>query len=246
MYVTHQQGILCPMETKQRLSKVLAAAGVASRRQCEELIFNGLVTVNGVITLTPQTLVSLKEDAICVEKRKIAAEEPKLYFLLNKPKGYICSNARVGTKKIVRDLFGAVPERLFTVGRLDRETTGLLIVTNDGHFANQVIHPSSNITKEYLVKTQNEPFHNQLVQISNGVDIDGDWVKPVKVTKVRKGTLKIVVKEGKKREVRLLVQQTGLEVLELKRIRIGGLQLGELPEGSYREMTESEKQAIFS
>lgn len=246
MYFTQHQGILFHMETKQRLSKVLAAAGVASRRQCEELIFDGLVTVNGTIVLVPQTLVSLKEDTICVEKRKISAPEEKLYFILNKPKGYICSNARVGTKKIVRDLFGAISERLFTVGRLDRETTGLLIVTNDGHFANKVIHPSSNLTKEYLVKTQNEPFHNQLVQISNGIDIDGDWVKPVKVTKVRKGTLKIVVKEGKKREVRLLVQQTGLEVLELKRIRIGGLLLGDLPEGSYRELTEAEKQAIFS
>jgi 23S rRNA pseudouridine2605 synthase len=234
------------METKQRLSKVLAAAGVASRRQCEELIFDGLVTVNGVITLLPQTLVSLEEDSIYVEKTKISAKEKKLYFLLNKPKGYICSNARVGTKKIVRDLFGAVSERLFTVGRLDRETTGLLIVTNDGHFANKVIHPSSNITKEYLVKTQNEPFHDQLVQISNGVDIDGDWVKPIKVTKVRKGTLKIVIKEGKKREVRLLVGQTGLEILELKRIRIGGLLLGDIPEGSSREMSEAEKQAIFS
>lgn len=234
------------METKQRLSKVLAAAGIASRRQCEEIIFDGKVTVNGKIVLLPQTLVSLEEDAICVDKIKISSEEKKVYFLLNKPKGYICSNARVGTKKIVRDLFGAVSERIFTVGRLDRETTGLLIVTNDGHFANKVIHPSSGITKEYLVKTQNEPFHEQLVKISNGIDIDGDWVKPVKVTKVRKGTLKIVVREGKKREVRLLVQQTGLEVLELKRIRIGGLLLGEIPEGSYREMSEAEKQAIFS
>jgi 23S rRNA pseudouridine2605 synthase len=246
LYFTPDQGILFAMETKQRLSKVLAGAGVASRRQCEELVFEGKVTVNGVITLLPQTLVSLKGDSICVEKRKISAEEKKLYFLLNKPKGYICSNARVGTKRIVRDLFGAISERLFTVGRLDRETTGLLIVTNDGHFSNKVIHPSSNITKEYLVKTQQEPFHKQLLQISAGIDIDGDWVKPVKVTKVRKGTLKIVVKEGKKREVRLLVQQTGLEVLELKRIRIGGLLLGEIPEGSYKEMSEAERQAIFS
>lgn len=234
------------METKKRLSKALAASGVASRRQAEELIFAGKVSVNGTIIKVPQTLVSVKHDTICVDNLKVAREERKLYFLLNKPKGFICSNARVGTKKIVRDLFGAVPERLFTVGRLDRETTGLLIVTNDGHFANKVIHPSANITKEYLVKTQNEPFYEQLVQISEGLDIDGDFVKPIKVTKVRKGTIKIVIKEGKKREVRLLVQKAGLEVLELKRIRIGGLLLGSIPEGSYREMTESEKQSIFS
>lgn len=237
------------METKnntQRLSKVLAAAGVASRRQCEELIFSGKVSVNGTVVRVPQTQVSAEKDLICFDGKKISTEEKKVYFLLNKPRNYICSNARVGTKKIVKDLFAAVPERVFTVGRLDRETTGLLIVTNDGHFANKVIHPSSNITKEYLVKTHNEPFHEQLVQISKGIEIDGDWIQPVSVEKVRKGTIKIVVREGKKREVRLLVQQTGLEVLELMRIRIGGLLLGNIPEGSFREMTEAEKRAIFS
>lgn len=233
------------METKKRLSKVLAAAGIASRRRAEELIFEGKVSVNGQVVKVPQTLVSLKSDDIRVEKRRLAKEERKLYFLLNKPKGYICSSARVGTKKIVLDLFQGVSERLFTVGRLDRDTTGLLIVTNDGHFANQVIHPSSNITKEYLVKTRNEPFFEQLKQISDGVEIDGTFVKPIKVRKVRKGTIKVVVKEGKKREVRLLVEQTGLEILELKRIRIGALSLGDIPEGTYRELSENEKAALL-
>lgn len=233
------------MEQKKRLSKALASAGVASRRQCEELIFDGKVSVNGVIVRVPQTLVSWETDTISVDNKKLTKEESKLYFLLNKPRGYICSNARVGTKKIISDLFKAVPERLFTVGRLDRDTTGLLIVTNDGHFANKVIHPSANITKEYLVKTHAEPFHEHLVAISKGIEIDGDWVQPVKVSKVRKGTLKVVVREGKKREVRLLVEQTGLKVLELTRIRIGGLLLGDLPEGSYRDLTESDKQSIF-
>lgn len=234
------------MEKKNRLSKVLAAAGIASRRAAEELIFSGKVTVNGSVTTLPQTLVSLTKDKIYCDGKPIQKKEEKLYFLLNKPKGYICSNARVGTKKIVRDLFAHIPQRLFTAGRLDRETTGLLIVTNDGHFANKVIHPSSNITKEYLVKTEQEPFHEQLACIAKGVLIDGDFVKPIRVQKVRKGTLKIVIKEGKKREVRFLVQQAGLKVLELKRIRIGGLLLGSLPEGSYRLMTEAEKKAIFS
>ncbi len=233
------------METKKRLSKALAAAGVASRRGAEDLIFAGKVSVNGVIVTAPQTLVSWDQDVICVDKKTISREESKLYFLLNKPRGYICSNARVGTKKIISDLFTSIPERLFTIGRLDRDTTGLLLVTNDGHFANRVIHPSANITKEYLVKTHSEPFHEQLQQISHGIEIEGDWVQPVKVTKVRKGTLKVVVREGKKREVRLLVEQTGLKVIELKRIRIGGLLLGDIPEGSYRTLTEAEKESIF-
>jgi 23S rRNA pseudouridine2605 synthase len=233
------------METKKRLSKALSAAGIASRRHCEDLIFSGQVSVNGQIVLEPQTLVSWESDEICLNGKKLSGEEKKVYLILNKPRGYICSNARVGTKKIVSDLFQGFKKRLFSVGRLDRDTTGLLIVTNDGHFANKVIHPSSNISKEYLVKTHQEPFHEQLVAISKGIEIDGDWIQPVRVTKVRKGTLKVVVKEGKKREVRLLVEQTGLKVMELKRIRIGGLLLGDLPEGSFRELSEKEKQSIF-
>ncbi len=233
------------METKKRLSKALAAAGVASRRKAEELIFEGKVSVNGTVVNVPQTLVSWETDSIYEDNKKNNKEEKKLYFLLNKPKGYICSNARIGTKKIISDLFQLTPERLFTVGRLDRDTTGLLIVTNDGHFANKVIHPSANITKEYLVKTNTEPFHEHLLKISKGIEIDGDWVQPVKVTKVRNGTIKVVVREGKKREVRLLVEQTGLKVLELTRIRIGGLILGALAEGSYRDLTESDKESLF-
>lgn len=230
---------------KQRLSKVLAASGVASRRASEELIFEGKVSVNGVRITVPQTLVSIDSDQISVDGKLVHVEEEKRYFILNKPKGYICSNARVGTKKIVLDLFKNVSERLFTVGRLDRDTTGLIIVTNDGHFANSVIHPSAGITKEYLVKTHIEPFHEHLVKISAGIEIDGDWVHPVKVSKVRKGTLKIVVREGKKREVRLLVEQTGLKVLSLTRIRIGGLLLGNLPEGLHRPLSIHERESIF-
>lgn len=234
------------MENKKRLSKALAAAGVASRRHCEELIFAGKVSVNGEIVKVPQTLVSWDQDLILVEGQKVKGEQKKFYFMLNKPKGYICSNARVGSKKIVLDLFKNVPERLFTVGRLDRDTTGLIIVTNDGHFANQVIHPSSNLSKEYIVKTNQEITHEHLIEISKGAYIEDTWIKPVRVTKVRKGTLKVVVKEGKKREVRLLVENVGLQILELSRVRIGGLLLGDIPEGKYKEMSEQEKKIIFS
>ncbi len=234
------------MTTPQRLSKVLAAAGVASRRACEELIFDGRVTVNGKVTRVPQTLVSLPNDHILVNGQEIFSVQKKVYYILNKPSGFICSNARVGSKKLVTDLFAAHPERLFTVGRLDRDTTGLLLVTNDGHFANKVIHPSANITKEYLVKVQQEVMHDHLLAISKGIFIDGSLVKPVKVTKIRKGTVKIAVKEGKKREVRLLVSEAGLDLLELSRIRIGGLHLGPLEEGLYREMTEADKTALFN
>lgn len=141
------------MEKKKRLSKTLAAAGVASRRAAEELIFEGRVKVNGAVEKVPQTLVDAEADLILVDDEPIKSEERKVYYILNKPHGFVCTNARIGTKKLVIDLFAHLNLRLFTVGRLDRDTTGLLLVTNDGHFANKVIHPSSNIVKEYLIKT---------------------------------------------------------------------------------------------
>lgn len=234
------------IEEKKRLSKAMAAAGVASRRACEEMIFQGRVKVNGTVVLLPQTLVSVEKDEILVDGQRILKEEGKVYYLLNKPHGFICSNARIGSKKLVLDLFAGLPYRLFTVGRLDRDTTGLLIVTNDGHFANRVIHPSSNISKEYLVKTSQEITDVHLKAIGKGSRIENVHIRPVRVMKVRKGTLKVTVKEGKKREVRLLVQNAGLDILELSRIRIGGLTLGPIPEGTYREMTDAEKDMIFN
>lgn len=233
------------MENKKRLSKALAAAGIASRRAAEELIFEGRIKVNGQVVKVPQTMVDWERDTILVDEAPIRGEEKKVYFILNKPHGYVCSSTPLGTKKLVIDLFAHLDLRLFTVGRLDRDTTGLLLVTNDGHFTNKVIHPSSNISKEYLVKTSQEITDLHLKDISKGTYIENAWIKPVRVEKVRKGTLKVVVKEGKKREVRLLVQNAGLDILELSRIRIGGLRLGPIPEGTYRELTETEKKEIF-
>ncbi len=230
--------------TKNRLSKTLVAAGVASRRACEALIFDGRVKVNGVVTLVPQTMVD-SNDHLFVDDVSIKKPESKVYFMVNKPEGYICTARKNTTNRIVLDLFPEVKERLFTVGRLDKDTKGLLIVTNDGHFAHKVIHPSSNIVKEYLAKTDSEITAEHLKAISSGTLVEGIFVKPKEVSKVRKGTLKISVQEGKKREVRLLLQNAGLEVRELVRIRIGGLHLGPLPEGSYRELTEQERTIIF-
>jgi 23S rRNA pseudouridine2605 synthase len=231
---------------KQRLSKVMAAGGIASRRKCEEFIFRGEVTVNGQVVLIPQTMVD-ENDSIMFNGQVLSRDVQKLYFILNKPAGYLCTSLKTGTNtKIVLDLFNEdVKERLFTVGRLDQFTTGLLIVTNDGHFANQVIHPSANILKEYLVKTDIEITPDHLKAISNGTLVEGVFVKPHRVTKVRRGTLKVVVAEGKKREVRLLLAAAGLNAKELSRIRIGALQLGSLPLGGWRPLTEREKQLIF-
>ena len=229
---------------KQRLSKILAAAGVASRRMCETLIFDGQVKVNGKVILTPQTMVDY-QDKILVDGQLIKAAEKKVYYMINKPKGYICTNRRTENSRIVLDLFEGVEERLFTVGRLDKDTEGLLLVTNDGHFANEVIHPSANIHKDYVAKTDQEISSEHLIAISNGTLVEGTFVKPIRVTKVRKGTVKVTVSEGKKREVRLLLEAAGLKVNDLSRIRIGGLHLGPLALGNWRTLTEREKKMIF-
>ncbi len=224
----------------------MAAAGIASRRACEELIFEGKVTVNGKIVTAPQTLVSAETDKIAVDEVPLKSSQEKIYLILNKPKGYTCTSLPTPGKKIVLDLFKHLPYRLFTIGRLDRDTTGLLLVTNDGHFAQNVIHPSKGLTKEYLNKTQQEITPEQLAKIARGGLVEGSWVKPVKVTKVRRGTFKIIVREGKKREVRVLAQKAGLDIVSLQRLRIGSLTLGNLALGQWREMTEREKELLLN
>lgn len=231
---------------KKRLSKALAAAGIASRRACEALIFAGRVTVNGETVKLPQHHVDFDQDQISVDGEWVKAEQKKIYYMLNKPVGFICTSVRPGKKPIVLDLFPEKSERLFTVGRLDRETTGLLLVTNDGHFANEVIHPSSNVVKEYIVKTLQEITPEHLESLSQGARVDEKWVRPVSVFKVRKGTFKIAVKEGKKHEVRIIAERADLKIAELTRIRIGSLLLGALPMGEFRPLTEKDKRLIFS
>jgi 23S rRNA pseudouridine2605 synthase len=231
---------------KKRLSKALAAAGIASRRACEEIIFEGRVQVNGQTVKIPQTPVDWENDRIQVDGETVTSEQKKVYYMLNKPTGFICTSIRPGKKPIVLDLFPQSEQRLFTVGRLDRETTGLLLVTNDGHFANRVIHPSSNIIKEYIVKTLQEITVEHLESLSEGARVDERWVRPVSVHKVRRGTFKICVKEGKKHEVRIIAERAGLKVVELSRVRIGSLVIGTLPLGEFRTLTDKDKKLIFS
>ncbi len=231
---------------KKRLSKALAAAGIASRRACEEIIFEGRVRVNGETVKIPQTLVDWSNDRILVDEMPVSSEQEKVYYMLNKPAGYICTNTRpTGKKKIVLDLFPEDQERLFTVGRLDKETEGLLIVTNDGRFANEVIHPSSNITKEYVVKTLQEITPEHLETLSQGARVDDKWIRPVSVSKVRRGTFRICVKEGRKHEVRIIAERAQLKVIELRRVRIGGLLLGTLPVGEFRSLSDREKEILL-
>ncbi|XP_031120186.1 putative ribosomal large subunit pseudouridine synthase SVR1, chloroplastic [Ipomoea triloba] len=240
----------------QRLSKILAAAGVASRRSSEELIFQGRVTVNGSVCKTPQTRVNPEKDIIYVNGNRLSKRlPPKLYFALNKPKGYICSCGEKETKSVM-NLFddfmkswnkrhpGEPKPRLFTVGRLDVATTGLIIVTNDGEFAHKISHPSSNLSKEYIATIDGEVNKRHLIAISEGTFIEGVHCTPdlvellPKQPDISRPRLRIVVHEGRNHEVRELVKNAGLQMYALKRVRIAGFRLPpDLMLGKHVELT---------
>lgn len=227
----------------ERLSKVLAKAGVASRRGSEEVIFEGRVTVNGAICKTPQTLVDPLKDAIYIDGNSLPKKlPPKLYFALNKPKGYICSSGEDDSKSVLSLLdeylkiwikrnTGVPKPRLFTVGRLDVATSGLILVTNDGEFAQKVAHPSSGLTKEYVAAVEGKVTKRHLQAISEGTLVEGVHCTPVAVELIsaqaneRKQRLRIVVCEGRNHEVRHLIEKAGLELYSLKRVRIGDFKL---------------------
>lgn len=250
-------------EPPQRIAKVLAAAGVASRRSCEELIFKGKVTVNGSVCNTPQTRVDPGQDVIYVNGCRLAKKlPPKVYFALNKPKGYICSAGEKETKSVI-SLFddfmkswnkrnpGTPKPRLFTVGRLDVATTGLIIVTNDGEFANKVSHPSSNLSKEYIATINGGVSKRHLLTISEGTVIEGVHCTPDLVEllpqqpDISRPRLRIVVHEGRNHEVRELVKNAGLQMHALKRVRVGGFRLSsDLALGKHAELSTANLRAL--
>ncbi|KAL2525882.1 pseudouridine synthase family protein [Abeliophyllum distichum] len=250
-------------EQPQRLAKVLAAAGVASRRSSEELIFQGKVTVNGSVCNTPQTRVDPAQDVIYVNGNRLAKKlPPKVYFALNKPKGYICSAGEKETKSVI-SLFddymkswnkqnpGLPKPRLFTVGRLDVATTGLIIVTNDGEFAQKLSHPSSNLSKEYIATIDGAVNKRHLLAISEGTVVEGVHCTPEVVEllpqqpDISRPRLRIVVHEGRNHEVRELVKNAGLQIHALKRVRISGFRLpSDLGLGKHVELRPSNLRAL--
>lgn len=229
----------------QRLNTFVARFLPTSRRKAEEMIFNGFVEVNGTIQKEPFFRVEPK-DKVLVNNQLVKSRKQTLYYALNKPRGFVCSERRFKQERLVTDLFPQTEGRLFTIGRLDKDSEGLILVTNDGAFANEVSSPKSGVEKEYVVKTVQEISHEHLVQLSKGGFVEGSYVRPKSVTKIRKGTTKVILKEGRKREIRVLFEKSGLEIVELKRVRIGNLQLGSLQPGQFKELLESEKLAIIS
>lgn len=235
---------------QQRLQKILAAAGVASRRKCEELILSGSVRVNGKVVSELPAFADAEQDAITVEGRRIRAER-KVYFLLNKPKGIICTNSDPQGRKKAIDLVKC-RERIFCVGRLDADTTGLIILTNDSELANRLTHPRYGVVKTYVARVKGEVTGEQAERLKKGVWLAGGKTGPstslrtgrsaVKVLKRGRdeSLLEIRVGQGRNRQVRRMLLKVGLKVKSLKRTKIGRIDDRGLGVGRFRPLTSTE------
>ncbi|MCP4020314.1 MAG: rRNA pseudouridine synthase [Desulfobacteraceae bacterium] len=223
-----------------RLQKYLAHAGVCSRRKAEEHILNGRIKVNGSIVAELGTKVSPGKDIVLFDNQKIVLKEtaPKIYIILNKPKGYITSCSQKKSK-IILDLID-ISERIYPVGRLDKDSTGLVILTNDGPLHNRLSHPSFSHEKEYIVKTANPVKEADLKRLAKGVDIDGIKTRKAQVKQLEKNQFKIILKEGRNRQIRKMVGKINNRIVHLKRIRMANIRLGNLKEGTWRYLTKKE------
>lgn len=228
---------------EERVQKILAAAGLGSRRACESIIENGRVRVNGkVIHLGDKA--DAETDSIMVDGKLIRAQTKKIYIALNKPKGYLSDIDENHPKPTVNDLID-IPEPLFAVGRLDLESEGLILMTNDGELANRLTHPRYQHEKEYEVFVITQPDEEQLQIWRRGVVLeDGYRTLPAKVEVISHANngswLRIVMREGKKRQIRKTGARIGLPVGQIKRVRIGTLKLGSLRSGEWRYLTVKE------
>ena len=232
----------------ERLHVVLARAGIASRRQAEQLICEGRVTVNGAVVVRPGTQVVWGEDAIRVDNRLIERSESKVTIILNKPRRVVTTSHDPRGRPTTAHLVRTVKARIFPVGRLDYHTEGLLILTNDGELAHRLQHPRYGIPKTYRTKIKGLPSQQALARLRSGVMLGGRRTAPAKVKKAgTTGTntwLEITISEGRNRQVRRMCAAVGHPVMKLKRIRYGPIRLGNLKPGSYRLLTPREMERL--
>lgn len=234
---------------KIRIQKIIADSGLCSRRKAEEFISAGKVTVNGrPCKLGDKALPN--KDVIAVDGKRIyVAKRRQLYYImLNKPRGYVTTTKDDRDRKCVTDLLSDFHERVYPIGRLDKNSEGLLLFTNDGNFANDIMHPSKHVSKTYRVTVRPDINDEQLVQLASGVVIDGRKTAECNVVVLDKQpgrvVLQMTIHEGRNRQIRKMCEAVGLEVARLKRTSIGPLKLGMLRPGEYRELKPDELRAI--
>ena len=227
-----------------RLQKYIAECGIASRRNAEKMIESGRVYVNGELVDYMGCVIDPDRDIVEVDGRVIKPEAKKYYIMLNKPKNYVTTVSDEAGRPTVMELLRDINARIYPVGRLDFDTTGLLIMTNDGDFANIITHPKHIVNKTYIARVDRLLTEEELSKLQKGIDLDGVKTAPARAENIKrpqKGIeVKITIHEGKNRQVRRMLDAVGVNVLGLKRISVGSLTLGNLPEGKWRKLSEAE------
>lgn len=231
-----------------RINKYLALCGVGSRRKVEEYVLNGDVKVNGKVVTVLSTDINPKNDKVLYLDKEVTLPSSYVYYKFNKPKGYICSAKDEKGRKTIYDIV-KVDNRVFSVGRLDYNSEGLLLLTNDGDFANKLTHPTNHIDKEYIVTIEGEITESELAVLRAGVVENGTRMPSAKVKLIsyqnKLSRLSVIIDEGQNRQIRRMFEAIGKNIVLLKRISIGGLKLGGLERGKYRPLTDKELYSIF-
>lgn len=232
-----------------RLQKFLSECGVASRRKSEELISMGKVKVNGRIAQIGDK-INPKRDTVTVNGKKVVSSKNKYYIMLHKPRGFVTTLSDEMDRRCVADLVKDIPERIYPVGRLDKDSEGLLLMTNDGEFANAMMHPKHHVPKTYRVTVRQNVTETMVDQLAVGIVIEGRKTAPADVRVLLKEdnrtVLEIILYEGRNREIRKMCESLGLDVIRLKRTQFGSVKLGMLAQGKYRDLTPEEVHKLMT
>lgn len=235
---------------KIRLQKFLSQCSVASRRKAEELIEQGRVKVNGRKASLGDKVDPVHDKVLVCGKPVVNTSKKMMYVMLHKPRGFVTTLSDEQGRRCVADLVADAGTRLFPVGRLDRNSEGLLFMTNDGEFANLLTHPSRHVSKVYRVTVKGKPNDEQIFRMSEGMKLEEFTTQPCEISVMEpredRTVLRFVLYEGKNREIRKLCEAVGLEVMRLKRIEMAGIKLGMLPQGRWRELNEREVKKLMS
>lgn len=233
---------------KVRLQKYLSECGVASRRKSEELIEQGAVRVNGQVASIGDK-INPKSDTVTVKGKKIIKQKTYTYIMLHKPRGFITTMSDERDRKCVAELIKDVPGRVYPVGRLDRDSEGMLLCTNDGEFANAMTHPRKHVPKTYRVTVRPTITQEQITELTTGIVIDDRMTAPAEIRVVTREegrvVLEIILYEGRNRQIRKMCEAVGLEVARLKRTQVGSVKMGMLKQGDWRNLTEDEVRKLM-
>ncbi len=231
-----------------RLNKFLAQAGVASRREVDKMIVEGRITVNGGVVRILGTKIDDEKDRVELDGKRVEKEGGMVYLMLNKPPGYLVTLKDPFKRPTIKELLPSLKERIYPVGRLDYDSEGLLLLTNNGELAHRLAHPRYRVPKNYVVEVKGVPGSSKISRLEKGITMDGKKTAPARIARLsgslKKTLLRIEIYEGRKREVKRMFEAVGHRVLRLKRIGFGGIRLGKLQTGKWRFLTQKEVDSL--